>query len=128
MAMHENGLSSLEFNLYKNYNFVEDENKSDNCCNFIELSKYREETVLLAMNDGSFSLFDQTSEKIFFSKKGHEYGLWSTLFLNENVFLTGSEDSMLKMWDIRQKSLYLNFLINSFKLIYIELFYKINLP
>lgn len=80
------------------------ENVNDNCCNYIELNKFNEQQVLLAMNDGSFHFFDINKQEKFFNSKGHQYGLWSTFIVDENTFLTGSEDSILKMWDLRSKS------------------------
>lgn len=85
------------------------ENENDNCCNFIELNKFNKEQVLLAMNDGSFNLFDLDKQENIFQKKAHDYGLWSSFIIDENTFLTGSEDSTLKMWDIRSKNWYLDY-------------------
>lgn len=80
------------------------ENVNNNCCNFIELNKFNKEQILLAMNDGNFNLFDLNKQEYIFQQKAHEYGLWSSFIIDENTFLTGSEDSLLKMWDIRSKN------------------------
>jgi len=90
------------FELKANIRLDKDEN--DNCCNFIELREFHKEQVLLAMNDGNFYLFDLNKEEKIYEQKAHKYGLWSTLFIDENTFLTGSEDSLLKMWDVRSKN------------------------
>lgn len=89
-------------------NIKVDKNEDDNCCNFLELSKFHKEQILLAMNDGNFYLYDLNTQKNIYEQKAHEYGLWSTLFIDENTFLTGSEDSLLKMWDVRSKNWYLD--------------------
>lgn len=94
--------TSSPFELKSNIKLTENEN--DNCCNFIELDNSHKERVLLAMNDGSFYLFDLNKRENIFQQKAHDYGLWSTFIVDENTFLTGSEDSLLKMWDLRSKN------------------------
>jgi len=97
----------LNFTLKKNFQISKDYN--ENCCNFIELNEFNHDQILLAMNDGSFNLFDINKEKVIFNNKGHDYGLWSTHILNQNIFLTGSEDSLMKMWDNRTNTWYIHF-------------------
>jgi len=82
------------------------ENNNDNCCNFLELNKFHEEQVLIAMNDGSIFVFDLNKQENILQQKAHEYGIWSTFIIDKNTFLTGSEDSLLKMWDLRSKDWY----------------------
>lgn len=90
------------FDIQKNYIISNEENQ--NCCNYIEISEQNKNNILLGMNDGYFHFFDLNKEESFLCQKAHEYGIWSTFILDENTFLTGSEDALLKMWDLRSKS------------------------
>jgi len=97
--------SDSPFDIKMNQNLAENEN--NNCCNYIELNKYNKEQVLLSINDGGFNVYDLNKQESIFKQKAHEYGLWSSFIIDENTFLTGSEDSLLKMWDLRSKKWYL---------------------
>lgn len=35
------------------------------------------------------------------SIKSHEYGIWSLFVFDNNVYITGSEDNCIKVWDLR---------------------------
>lgn len=72
---------------------------SSTTCNTLDISWG--DSILLASNDGLHHIYDCKTEKFLTSTQGHEYGLWSCLVLDDNLYLTGSEDSMMKMWDRR---------------------------
>jgi hypothetical protein len=61
-------------------------------------------SILLAMNDGFHHIYDINTSKSIKSIKSHEYGLWSVFYLDNSTYLTGSEDSLLKLWDTRSES------------------------
>jgi hypothetical protein len=61
-------------------------------------------TLLLAMNDGFHHIYDINTSQSLTSIKSHEYGLWSILHLDSFNYLTGSEDSLLKLWDSRSNT------------------------
>jgi hypothetical protein len=71
----------------------------NNSCNTLDK---RDNLLLLAMNDGSHYLYDINSSVVS-ANKAHEYGLWSIYWYSDTNYLTGSEDSILKLWDIREK-------------------------
>ena len=75
-------------------------NSENNSCNTLDK---RDNLLLLAMNDGSHCLYDINNKNIVSSNKSHEYGLWSIYWYNETNYFTGSEDSLLKLWDTREK-------------------------
>ncbi len=59
---------------------------------------------LFGTNDG-FTFYEDLNKNKTISKiKSHEYGLWSIYIINENLYLTGSEDCLLKLWDIRENN------------------------
>jgi WD40 repeat protein len=82
-------------------NIIIESKDKQNTCNTLDLNK---NLALLAMNDGYFHLYDLTSGTFTESKQAHSYGLWSCMFYDDNTFLTGSEDSLLKLWDLRDNS------------------------
>jgi WD40 repeat protein len=72
-------------------------------CNTLDITNITQDsTVLLAMNDGYHHIFDLNKSQISQSIKSHDYGLWSCLFTDTNTYITGSEDSVLKLWDRRE--------------------------
>jgi hypothetical protein len=72
----------------------------DNTCNTLDKNG---DLMLLAMNDGHHHIYDINTKSLISSIKSHEYGLWSIYWYNEQTYFTGSEDSILKSWDIREK-------------------------
>lgn len=101
----ENQDDNLSFELKKNKIIPQVKIDEENCGNFIELNPFNKSEILLTMNSGHFYFYDFEKEEILFEKKGHDYGIWSSLILDENTFLTGSEDSCVKLWDKRTKEL-----------------------
>jgi hypothetical protein len=91
--------SILSYSLEKLFNF-KISNDENNTCNTLDMN---DQSILLAMNDGTHCLYDLNSKEVVFSSKAHEYGLWSIYWYNENIYLTGSEDSVMKFWDKRVK-------------------------
>lgn len=78
---------------------------NENTCNTLDISNInKNSTILLVMNDGYHHIYDINQMKSIKSIKSHEYGLWSCLILDENLYMTGSEDSLLKLWDARENS------------------------
>jgi WD40 repeat protein len=77
-------------------------NNDEVTCNTLDISNVeKDNTILFAMNDGYHHIFDLKEEKTLASIKSHEYGLWSCTILDEHLYLTGSEDGLLKIWDRR---------------------------
>jgi hypothetical protein len=103
---NDNERYNLSFELKKNQIICQEKSNEENCGNFIEINNFNDNSeILLTMNNGDFYLYDYENEKIVFEKNAHDYGIWSSLILEENTFLTGSEDSYMKMWDKRTKEL-----------------------
>jgi WD40 repeat protein len=99
----ENSPHFLPLKKYKIHN-EEFQYNSKETCNALDIKTLNtNSTIILAMNDGCHCLFDLIKEKPILIKKSHEYGLWSCMIKDiiGNVFFTGSEDSLLKMWDRR---------------------------
>ncbi len=91
-----------EENKYK----LEEENYEKNRLisnNIMELYKDNSKS-LFGTNNGFVFYEDLIKNKTISKIKSHEFGLWSIYLLNDNIYLTGSEDSYLKLWDIRENN------------------------
>jgi hypothetical protein len=91
---------NTKFECVKNFEIL---SKDSECTlNTLDIKNLKyDSTILLSMNDGYHHIFDLNKECPVISKKSHDYGLWSCLILDQNTYLTGSEDSLMKMWDRR---------------------------
>jgi WD40 repeat protein len=96
-------LSNPSIELIKN-NKIEMTQK-ENTCNTVAISETNN-IVLGGMNSGEHHLWDISKDEYLYGLKSHEYGLWSSLFIDENSYLTGSEDSLMKLWDLRESKWY----------------------
>jgi len=108
----ENSPPFIPLKKYKIHN-EEYQYNSKETCNVLDIKTLDSNcTIILAMNDGCHCVFDLIKEKPILIKKSHEYGLWSCMIKDKtgNIFFTGSEDSLLKMWDRRtyQKEISVN--------------------
>jgi diphthamide biosynthesis protein 7 len=93
---------SSHISFLKNISIPQKVNNNENTCNTLDISCVEyDQSILLSMNDGSFHLYSLEKDEFTSNHQAHEYGLWSCLILDQNTFLTGSEDSILKMWDKR---------------------------
>ena len=73
-------------------------------CNTLEIFPQNESDnkLILATNDGYNHIYDINTLKKISSIKSHEYGIWSLYILDNNTYITGSEDNSIKQWDIRE--------------------------
>ena len=95
--------SIYDFNTNKIDNYLLKEKKEDLPIDIIELYNNNEK-CLFGSNDGYFIYYDLIKNKEIFNKKIHDYGIWSLFILNDNLFLSGAEDNLLKLHDIRTKN------------------------
>lgn len=104
--------SNSSYTIFKNSPKLEEiqsvaiPSKETECtCNTLDTYNFCfDSSILLAMNDGFHHIYDIKTSKSIKSIKSHEYGLWSVLHLDNTSYLTGSEDSLLKLWDTRSES------------------------
>jgi WD40 repeat protein len=80
------------------FNYKIPSKDDQNTCNTLD---FHGANILLAMNDGQLHLYDIETSSLKYSKEAHTYGLWSCCFYDSNNYITGSEDSLMKMWDLR---------------------------
>lgn len=73
-------------------------------CNTLEIFPQNDSDnkLILVTNDGYHHIYDINTFKKISSIKSHEYGIWSLYILDNNTFITGSEDNSIKQWDIRE--------------------------
>jgi diphthine methyl ester acylhydrolase len=101
--------SNCSYTIFKNSPKLEEiqsiaiPSKDHECtCNTLDTYNISfDSTILLAMNDGFHHIYDINTSQSVKSIKSHEYGLWSVFYLDNTTYLTGSEDSLLKLWDSR---------------------------
>lgn len=72
-------------------------------CNTIALSPSSAK-IFLTSNNGYHHIHDMNTNENVTSIKSHEYGIWSLFVFDANVYVTGSEDSCIKVWDLRVDS------------------------
>ena len=75
-------------------------NNEDVTCNTIELCPSTNK-IFLTSNNGYHHIYDMNTNQNITSIKSHEYGIWSLFVFDNNVYITGSEDNCIKVWDLR---------------------------
>lgn len=78
---------------------------NDITCNILYLystdNEENESKLFLGTNDGKYHIIDIEKHSLINSIKAHDYGLFSLYQYDNNTFITGSEDRLMKLWDIR---------------------------
>jgi WD40 repeat protein len=97
----DSSMSCFKFNgniIEETMNIVIPSTDTQNTCNTLDICG---NFILLGMNDGMHHIYNIERGEVTISQKGHDYGLWACMFYDECIYLTGSEDSLVKLWDTR---------------------------
>lgn len=78
------------------------DNLNENLVNCLEIYKDKNnKAVLYGMNNGQIGLLDLEKLEVKYHKKCHEYGVWALKQIDENLFLSGADDNLIVLNDIR---------------------------
>jgi len=88
----------MTFELLKTVNF--NSTKTDTC-NVVDIN-LNTNNLLFGLNDGTIKSYDYANESFNYSQKQHDYSIWSILSYDTNTFYSGSDDSKILAWDIRE--------------------------
>ena len=63
--------------------------------------KIRDHSILAGCTEGTIILHDIERNKNIMRVEGHEDDVNSVVFVDNNVFISGSDDYLIKVWDVR---------------------------
>eukprot|EP01080_Neovahlkampfia_damariscottae_P011497 gene11497-4661_t len=67
----------------------------------IQLNPFKQNEILSGTSKGSIYLYDSIKNELMFELNAHENDINSVKYFDENIFLSGSDDATIRVWDKR---------------------------